>query len=216
MIKKCFVSIMAVWLIVFSGYGARAENSHTFTVNADFDTGYLINVNHDVPGADQLQLNVKTKTFPFINVAASGRGTVVRINTQTGEVIGEYRTAPEGLGNWVDMGGPWGFTPNPSRTTVDLYGNVWVGNRADDVDGMGSVVKIGLIIGGTRCRQDGTPDPDGEYLKPPFEYNTCVDRNGDGLIKTSRRLSDIRPWTNAGSADRNGGVSTADDEAILI
>ena len=38
---------------------------------------------------------------------------------------------------------------------------------------------------------DGTPNPAGEYLKPPFEYNTCVDKNGDGLIRTSRGLGNM-------------------------
>jgi streptogramin lyase len=42
-----------------------------------------------------------------------------------------------------------------------------------------------------------------------------VDRDGDGLIKTSRGLGDIRPWTNAAGADTHGGVTTADDECII-
>ena len=29
-------------------------------------------------------------------VAVSSKGTVVKINTDTGEILGEYRTAPEG------------------------------------------------------------------------------------------------------------------------
>ena len=26
---------------------------------------------------------------------------------------------------------------------------------------------------------------------PPFDYNTCVDRDGDGLIKTSMGLANV-------------------------
>jgi hypothetical protein len=42
-----------------------------------------------------------------------------------------------------------------------------------------------------------------------------VDRDGDGLIKTSHGLGNILPWTNAGGADTHGGVTTADDECII-
>ena len=115
--------------------------SETYTLDADFDEGILTNVNHDPPNGDQLQLSEVTEPFPFINVAASMRGTMVRINTDTGEIIGEYRTAPEGRGL------------DPSRTTVDLSGNVWTANRGElgTIDDVvhGSAVKIGLIVGGT-------------------------------------------------------------------
>jgi streptogramin lyase len=183
----------------------------TYTLDADFDLGTLVNVNHDAPNNDQLQLNWVTEPFPFINIACSARGTIVRIDTETGQILGEYRSAPNGRGR------------NPSRTTVDLYGNVWAGNRDEAAGGKGSVVKIGLVVGGTRTDANGVPDSNGQYLKPPFLYNTCIDRHGatiadppDGLIKTSLGLGDYLPWTNAGGADNNGGVSTAEDEAILI
>ncbi len=60
----------------------------TYTSDADFDQGTLVSVNHDAPDGDQLQLDSPTEPFPFINVAASGRGTVVRVKTDTGEVVG--------------------------------------------------------------------------------------------------------------------------------
>lgn len=179
----------------------------TYTTDADFDEGAQVNVNHDAPNNDQLQLNRYTRPFPYINVAASARGTMVRIDVDTGVPIGEYRTAPEGRGR------------NPSRTTVDLYGNVWVSNRDEAGDGgRGSVVKIGLVIGGKRINVHGTDDAQGDYLAPPFQYNTCVDRNSDGLIKTSRGLGDIRPWPDVvdGQGGLTGIVRDADDECILI
>jgi hypothetical protein len=181
-----------------------------YTTDADFDQGTLVSVNHDSPYNDQLQLDQPTEPFPFINVAASGRGTVVRVSTETGQIVGEYRTAPEGRGM------------NPSRTTVDLFGNVWTANR-DEVGELGGVphgsaVKIGLIVGGIRADADGTPNPNGDYLAPPFGYNTCADRDNDGLIKTSRGLGDIRPWPDIsdGVGGVDGIVEDADDECILI
>lgn len=173
-----------------------------YTLNADFDKGTLLNVNYDlVP--DQLQLNQVTRPFPFVNIACSGRGTIVRIDVDTGQILGEFLTAPNGMGR------------NPSRTTVDKLGNVWVANRDESGGGMGSVTRVALVIGGIRCDADGTPNPGGQYLKPPFQYSTAVDRDGDGLIKTSYGLGNILPWSNAGSADSNGGVSTAEDECII-
>ena len=182
----------------------------TYTTDADFDLGTLVSVNHDDPFNDQLQLNSPTEPFPFINVAASGRGTVVRVNTDTGAIVGEYRTAPEGLGL------------NPSRTTVDLFGNVWTANRGEEgeIDGVphGSAVKIGLVVGGTRVDVAGTPDGFGEYLAPPFGYSTCVDRDGDGLLRTSSGLLDTLDWPDLGDGlgGPDGVVEDAVDECILL
>jgi streptogramin lyase len=185
----------------------RAQQPRTYTLDADFDEGVLLNVNHDVVH-DQLQLNVAGQPgpFPFINVAASGSGTLIRINTETGAILGEFATSPDGFGR------------NPSRTAVDSQGNVWVGNRDESSGGQGSVVKIGLCIGGVRVDANGTPNPNGLYLKGPFRYNTCVDRNNDGLIRTSRGLGDVLAWPNVtdGAGGADGVVQDAVDEAILV
>ncbi len=182
----------------------------TYTTDADFDLGTLVGVNHDPPFVDQLQLDSPTRPFPFINVAASGRGTVVRVDTETGAALGEYATAPDGRGL------------DPSRTTVDLFGNVWTANReeAGEIDGTphGSAVKIGLVVGGTRVDAAGLPDPSGDYLTPPYDYNTCVDRDADGLLRTSRGLHDILPWPDVtdGAGGPDGIVEDAVDECVLL
>lgn len=192
----------SVWNVV----GSPPICDRTYTLDADFDEGTLLNVNHTVV-ADQLQLNTTTTPFPFVNIACSARGTAVRIDVNTGAILGEYQTAPDGMGM------------DPSRTTVDKFGNVWVANRAEfgisDGQRKGSVTRIGLVIGGTRCNADSTPNPLGQYLKPPFAYSTVSDRDGDGLIKTSTGLGNILPWSNAGGADTHGGISTAEDECII-
>lgn len=151
-----------------------------YTLDADFDEGTMVGVNHDFPNNDQLQLDRIPSTFPFLWVAASGRSTIVKIDTVTGQVLGEYESRPRGLGG------------DPSRTTVDLNGAVWVGNRAEGNSALGgSVVRVGLL-----------------------ETGGCVDRNANGRIDTSSGLGDVRPWANAGDADTAGGVSTAQDECI--
>ena len=150
-----------------------------FTNNTDFDQGSLVNVNHQVV-PDQLQLNDQVATFPRLFVACSNRGTIVKINTVTGEILGEYVTSPAGRFR------------DPSRTTVDLLGNVWTGNRAEVTGGKGSVVRVAL------------PETAG-----------CIDRNHNGVIETSKGLGDILAWPNTGSADTNGGVTTAADECII-
>jgi hypothetical protein len=138
----------------------------------------MVNVNYK-DGANQLQLDKKSAPFNFIWVACSGRGTVVKVDTKTGKVLGEYRSTPESQG--------WG---DPSRTTVDLDGSVWLTNRADvGPDGFGTIVHIGLK-----------------------ENNQCEDRNSSGIIDTSTGLGDIRPWANA-TGTRN--VTTAYDECIV-
>lgn len=204
--KRIIYLIVLFFAMSFSFSIAQTSNcGRGFTTTADFQSGFLLGLNTNV--ADQLQLDNPGRPLPYVNVACSGRGTVCRIDANTGEIIGEYRTAPSGMG------------ANPSRTTVDKYGNVWVTNR--DEGGMsggfpkGSVTRIGVVCGGTRCDATGTPDPNGQYLKPPFCYSTCVDRDGDGLIKTSRGLGNVLGWSNAGGVNTDGGVSTAEDETII-
>jgi streptogramin lyase len=210
--KRIFIAIWIGAVIGFVGQSASADM--VYTTDEQFALGEKDEVNHDPPNNDQLQLNTSGTSYAFINVAASGRGTIVRINADSGDILGEYKTAPEGRGL------------NPSRTTVDGLGNVWTANRdeAGEIDDQpaGSAVKIGLIIGGTRVSKDasGEPidDPDGDYLKPPFEYNTCSDRDEDGLIRTSRRLGNILSWPDVtdGVGGEDGIVEDAEDECILL
>lgn len=186
-----------------------------YTFKADFDFGTLQNTITalDPPGrtTGQVKFGPTISPFPYLYVAASGRGTLVRIDVKTGAILGEYLTAPQGNDR------------NPSRTTVDQLGNVWVANRdeaglspAGSPTPKGSVTRIGLIVGGTRTTGPGGVDsPNGAYIKD-WTYTTCWDRNNDKQIKTSSGLADIRPWPGGGGgADTHGGVSTADDECII-
>ena len=96
---------------------AALAGSRLYTLDADFDEGVLDGVEHDtVP--DQLQLSVVQSTLPFIWIANSGENSVSKIDTVTGNELGRYRTGPG--------------SENPSRTTVDIDGNVWVGCSGND------------------------------------------------------------------------------------
>jgi streptogramin lyase len=121
--------------------------SRTYTLNTDFDEGLMTTLNHAID--DQLQINTSDDTdinYHFIWVPNSNLGTISKVDTVTGKEIGRYRVNSDST-----HGG------NPSRTTVDLNGDVWVGTRQ-----AGTVVKIG-----------------------DYESGNCLDRNADGVIKTS-------------------------------
>lgn len=90
-------------------------------------------------------------TFDFIWIANSTQGTVSKINTMTGVEVGRYRTAPQGA--------------EPSRTSVNQYGDVAVSNRNP-----GGITKISAVLA------------------------RCVDTNGNGMIDTSTGPNDIRDW----------------------
>ena len=83
--------------------------SMTYTLDADFDLGTLIGVEHETVH-DQLQLSQESTTLPFIWVPNSNYGTMSKVDTRNGKELGRYRTGP-------------GTNGNPSRTTVDLQGN---------------------------------------------------------------------------------------------
>jgi hypothetical protein len=77
---------------------------------------------------------------------------------------------------------PSGWDGDPSRTAIDHYGNGWIGNRNTN-----TLIKVGnLGIG------------------------TCIDKNGDGVIYTSRDSN------NNGVLDDDTIVDFEQDECILM
>ncbi len=95
--------------------------------------------------------------FSYIWIANSDPGTVSKIDTQTGEEVARYETGP------VDQA-------EPSRTSVNLLGDVAVSNRGSEIGGFGGVTKI------------VTREED------------CQDRNNNGMIDTSSGPDDVRDW----------------------
>lgn len=88
--------------------------------------------------------------FSIIWIANTLEGTVSKIDTVTATELARYRTGPG--------------SPDPSRTTVNLRGDVAVANRA------GGVTKIAANL------------------------VDCVDKDGNGTIDTSQGPADILPW----------------------
>jgi streptogramin lyase len=101
---------------------------YTYTTDEDFAHGTLVNVNFNAPNSNQLQLNEGSGTFPFIWISLSQRCTIAKVNTATGQILGEYRTVSDGRS-----------CNQSSRTTVATDGSVWVGHR-----GTGGVAHIGI------------------------------------------------------------------------
>ena len=89
-------------------------------------------------------------TFDFIWIANSSQGTVSKIDTKTGVEQARYYTGPG--------------ASNPSRTSVNQYGDVAVSNRDP-----GSIIKIMALKA------------------------KCIDKNNNGMIATSAGPNDIRP-----------------------
>lgn len=186
--------LAATFLFTLTAAPALA-GTFSFTTTDDWSTGLATNTNGAPPpatGNGHVRLNdVVLTPFNHIWVALSNRGTAVRINTDhveadgrvtladsaagAGAVYGEYRTAPQGQ------------PTNPSRTTVDKNGDVWVGNRDQDANNLGSVAKLSATPTGTTSS--------GKW-------------NGSNF--------DVLGWSNAGGADTMGGTSTATDSATLL
>jgi len=93
----------------------------------------------------------------YIWIANSAEGTLSKLCTITGEEMARYYTSPqEAVGD-------------PSRTSVNLHGDMVVTNRNPQT-GPSSVTKFAANI------------------------HDCIDRNGNGRIDTSMGPRDVKPW----------------------
>lgn len=156
--------------------------SKTYTLDADFDEGTMVNVNHDV--ADQLQLNAEATTFPVMWIANAGEDTVSKWNTSTNKEIARYDT-------WFGNGthGAWSGAA-PSRTAVDADGNCYVANRHFD----GLPADLFKILTNTFIDRNGNGIVD-----------TCTDLNSDGIIDAA----ELAPYA---LADTNSNSKIDDNE----
>lgn len=95
--------------------------------------------------------------FSYIWIANSVEGTVSKIDTKTGVEVGRFVSTPT-------MAGLGDSNNGPSRTSVNLYGDMAVSNRN------GGVTKIAA--------------------RP----EDCPDTNGNGVVDTSTGPGDVKPW----------------------
>lgn len=93
----------------------------------------------------------------YIWIANSVEGTVSKLDTTNGEEVARYFTGPQEMSS------------DPSRTSVNLYGDAAVTNR-DPYPGNSSVTKFAA------------------------SEEDCVDRNGNGLIDTSHGPNEVLRW----------------------
>ena len=94
--------------------------------------------------------------FSYIWIANTGEDTLSKVDTQTGVEVARYRTCPH---TYCD----------PSRTSVNLHGDVVVTNRSEGGD-TSSVTKFAASI------------------------DDCVEGKVNGIIETSTGSNDILPW----------------------
>ncbi len=118
-------------------------------------------------------LNQGAAEFYFMWIANDAQGWVSKYDTRTGREVGRYFSViPKDCSNsagppcaggailpTIQADRSW----HPSRTALDLYGDMFVANRG--IGQQGSVTKI-------------ANDP-----------SSCIDRNGNGTIQTSRDIN---------------------------
>jgi hypothetical protein len=108
------------------------------------------------PGPD-VPVDTTCPERSYIWIANSAEGTLSKLCTITGQEMGRYATSPQGA------------TGDPSRTSVNLHGDMVVTNGNAE-PGPSSVTKFAA------------------------ETADCIDRDGDRLIRTSTGRDDVLPW----------------------
>lgn len=162
-----------------------------YTTSSDFDQGTLLNVNHDAPNNDQLQLNVTGAGFPILWIANAGEDSLSKIDTtqvgaSPGREVARYHTWFNTGSNATGNHGAWDG-PAPSRTAVDIDGNAYVLNR--HFDGRPPVLFKILANGFIDRNGNGVVD-------------TSFDANNDGVIQASE-MKDLIDLNSNGIIDPN-------------
>lgn len=183
-----------------------ALNAHsqdiTFTEDADFQQGSLSSLEYD-PITGALVLSDTGSTFPVLWVANAGEDSVSRIDTDIDCETARYPT-------WIFTNFHGAYNgPAPSRTAVDVEGNVYVANR--HFDGRpASVMKI-LAEGGIDRNGNGvidtSIDANGDCTidrNDPAEFTLPVDLNSDGILQNNEIVDERIAWVS--QVGPNGGL----------
>jgi hypothetical protein len=173
----------------------------TYTVNADFDEGTLIGLEHTTV-ADQLQLEEgQASTYPVMWIANAGEDTLSKWDTSTNKELARYATwfgAPNSHGAWSGAA--------PSRTAVDIEGNCYVANRHFD-DYPADVIKIlsdGYIDRNSNGVMDTSTDTNSNGVIEPSEMLPLVDLNQNGKIDDNEIQDERIAWV--ASVGSNGAL----------
>jgi streptogramin lyase len=141
-----------------TGTSMGGEHGESNDDNTDkLDSGMLSDLKTgggDCPGGGGMHGDFD---FSFIWIANSPQNTISKIDTLTGVEVGRYVSGPASQAD-------------PSRTSVNLNGDVAVANRGASGSGAGGVTKIAA------------------------KEDDCIDRNGNGTIETSTGSGDVLPW----------------------
>ncbi len=181
--RTCW-GIWSVWLLLLCvGFVAPVEakpSTKTWTDTPDWSShSEQQNVTwQDVVGQIQLIKNPpKVQQTPFIYIPNSSSNTVTQLDTKTGKL------------NWTFSLNQVRTKSNPSRTTVDANGHVWVGLRGGDevvwISMQGTlkkVVKIGAVPRAI------TVDLDGNVWAGAWKANTITKidgKTGNVILKVS-------------------------------
>lgn len=185
-----FAPVVAIVCVLASACSAKGGNDSVTPVSPD--AGSLMDVSaqqdSDVPDGVIDMGTGKTNMCPtavqsFIWISNTGAGTLSKVCTTNGVEVARYFTSPQEYGG------------DPSRTSVNLHGDVVVTNR-DPTSGSSSVTKV------------------------IAEFLECKDRNNNGMIDTSFGPSEVLPWgtdecvawnTALGGASSIGARATAWD-----
>lgn len=171
----------------------------SFTLDGHFDLGVYNGLNHNVPAHNQLQLNATGTTFPVLWVANAGEDTLSRIDTNIpspqipsgGCETARYRT-------WFSSGihGAWDG-PAPSRTAVDIQGNVYVANRQFPGNRPMEVMKIlaeGGIDRNANGKIDTSTDTSGDCQIQANEIVPLVDGNSNSIVDPNEIQDERVAW----------------------
>ncbi len=180
------------------------------TNGSGFDVSKGSSDSHDGVGTDDLgRLELSSRALPetpYIWIVNSGVGTVSKFSTKETNANGTFKELAR---YWS---GPHGAANDPSRTTVNTSGDVFVGNRGgwgppnynSSATPNGNVQTV-TKISGTDCN-----DADNNGTIEPSECSRagCIDRNNNGKIDTSSCHA-------TGSCTNASVLAWGEDECVL-
>lgn len=199
--KQLTFALTPLALVLSFMTGNALAASQTYTLDADFDLGTLIGVNHTAPNNNQLQLNITGTSFPVLWIANAGEDTLSKVDSSQvggspGREVARYRT-------WFNSGvyahDAWNGAA-PSRTAVDAQGNAYVADRGFQSAGYPGWAYIFKILNNTYNDRNGngvvnsSADADNNGAIQAGEMMPLVDANTNGIIDSTEIQDERIAW----------------------